>query len=54
MIKNITIEERIKIKALHDQGYGVPKIAKYIKRHKTRSYLNETNLENMIINMRKN
>jgi IS30 family transposase len=38
MASNITIEERIKIKALHDQGYGVPKIAKYIKRHKTSIY----------------
>lgn len=38
MIKNITIEERIKIKALHDQGYGAPKIAKYLKRHKTSIY----------------
>ena len=38
MVSNITIEERIKIKALHDQGYGVPKIAKYIKMHKTSIY----------------
>ena len=38
MASNITIEERIKIKALHDQGYGVPDIAKYLKRHKTSIY----------------
>lgn len=38
MASNITIEERIKIKALHDEGYGVPKIAKYLKRHKTSIY----------------
>ena len=38
MTSNITIEERIKIKALHDQGHGVPGIAKYLKRHKTSIY----------------
>jgi transposase, IS30 family len=38
MISNITIEERIKIKALHDQGHGVSSIAKYLKRHKTSIY----------------
>jgi len=38
MVSNITIEERIKIKALHDQGYGAPKIAKYLERHKTSIY----------------
>jgi len=31
MVSNITIEERIKNKALHDQGYGAVKIAKYFK-----------------------
>ena len=38
MASNITIEERIKIKALHDQGYGIPQIAKYLRRHKTSIY----------------
>jgi len=38
VIRNITIEERIKIKALHDQGCVVPKIAKHLKRHKTSIY----------------
>ena len=38
MTSNITIEERIKIQALNDQGYVAPKIAKYLKRHKTSIY----------------
>lgn len=38
MVSNIRIEERIKIKALHDQGHAVPSIAKYLKRHKTSIY----------------
>ena len=38
MASNIRIEERIKIKALHDQGHGVSSIAKYLKRHKTSIY----------------
>ena len=38
MVSNIRIEERIKIKALHDQGHGVSSIAKYLKRHKTSIY----------------
>jgi IS30 family transposase len=38
MASNITIEERIKIKALYDQNHGVPNIAKYLKRHKTSIY----------------
>ena len=38
MASNIRIEERIKIKALHDQGHVVSSIAKYLKRHKTSIY----------------
>lgn len=38
MASNITLEERIKIKALHDQGHDAPAIAKYLKRHKTSIY----------------
>ena len=38
MVSNIRIEERIKIKVLHDQGHGIASIAKYIKRRKTSIY----------------
>jgi IS30 family transposase len=38
MAHNITLEERIKIKALHDQGLRAPSIAKYLNRHKTSIY----------------
>ena len=38
MVSNLRIEERIKIKALHDEGHGVSSIAKYLKRHKTSIY----------------
>lgn len=38
MSKNITREERIKIKALLDQGYKAPYIANYLGRNKTSIY----------------
>jgi IS30 family transposase len=38
MSKNINREERIKIKALFDQGYKAPYIADYLNRHKTSIY----------------
>lgn len=38
MTSHINLEERIKIKALHDQGHNAPAIAKYLNRHKTSIY----------------
>lgn len=38
MASHINLEERIKIKALHDQGFSAPEISKYLKRHKTSIY----------------
>ena len=38
MASHINLEERIKIKALHDQGLNAPAIAKYLNRHKTSIY----------------
>ncbi len=38
MKQNITLEERIKIEALHDQGLSAPAIARYLQRHKTSVY----------------
>lgn len=38
MPSNITLTERIQIKALWDQGFKAPYIAKYLNRHKTSIY----------------
>ena len=38
MANHINLEERIKIKTLHDQGLNAPAIAKYLNRHKTSIY----------------
>ncbi len=38
MASNITLEERIKIKVMHDHGHGVPFMATYLHRHKTSIY----------------
>ena len=51
MVSNIRIEERIKIKALHDKSHGVPSITKYFK---IENYQKEVNREYMITNMLKN
>ena len=34
MTSHINLEERIKIKALHDQGHNAPATAKYLNRQK--------------------